>query len=100
MANGFLVDMDVLQQVTREMDESIHKFAEYMKTAYDSMQVLNTKWKGPANETFRLNFTMDYIMTEFDIHRMRAMINKIETARGRYRASEDEVLAEVNHIQI
>lgn len=100
MANGFVVDMDVMQQIVGDMNESIQKFDSYMKAASESMQALNTKWKGPANETFRVHFLMDYLMTESDIAWLRKTVNEVEKATNRYRTCEDEVHAEINHIQI
>lgn len=99
-ANGFAVDMEVLQEITREMEESMEDFSQLMSQANESMQVLNTQWKGPANSIFRRSFALDYFATRMDILRIKNQIRNISTAKKQYQSCEDEVLAAVNSLQI
>lgn len=100
MANGFTVDLEVLQQIINDMDNSIEKFDATMDAAYQSVLALTSTWTGPANDTFRMGFMMDHLLTEFDIRQMKCMISNVDGAKNRYRTSEQDILAEVHRIQI
>lgn len=97
---GFSVDEEVLKQITDEMREKLDALQSCMEVLSESMETLNTRWKGPANTMFRMHTAMDFLLIKNRVRRMERQICLIEGARTNYVLCESNLLSSILSLDI
>lgn len=89
--NGFSVDLETMDAVTRQMDSDLEQLRGRLAEVQSEMTALNAKWEGPANRSFQSNFSRDYqnMVDEMDL--LRQELSVLAEAHTTYATCEAKV---------
>ncbi len=92
MSSSFInVDTDRLKRDVESMLEELEVAKMQIKNLYDSVQVLNGMWDGPANDEFTKQFTADYMNVTGNLEDIKKYIDGLDNCRSSYDECDNTV---------
>ena len=92
------VNTDALNSDSNELLTEVNSILSLTSKMYDSVQELNSMWKGKANEAFREQFTKDYAKTKKFLNELRKFSQTLSDDSTEYNSCEANVASYVSRI--
>ena len=92
------VNTDALNSDSNELLTEVNSILSLTSKMYDSVQELNSMWKGKANEAFREQFTKDYEKTKQFLESLRRFSQTLKDDSTAYVTCEANVSSYVGRI--
>lgn len=91
---------DYLSDDITRLEEEKAALEQAIDAMFAAVQELETTWKGPAKESFRIQFQNDYEKCSELNKTLESLIDKLRVAKNEYDRCENEVGNIVNSIRI
>lgn len=91
---------DYLSDDITRLEEEKAALEQAIDAMFAAVQELETTWKGPAKESFRIQFQNDYEKCSELNKTLESLIDKLRVAKNEYDRCENEVENIVNSIRI
>lgn len=91
---------DYLSDDITRLEEEKAALEQAIDAMFAAVQELETTWKGPAKESFRIQFQNDYEKCSELNKTLESLIDRLRVAKNEYDRCENEVGNIVNSIRI
>lgn len=100
MSHYIKINTSALRNDSRKIEDMAQNAEKELNEVYSLMEILDSKWDGPANEAFRQQFQGDYESFKAACSYVKSFANQLENAAKEYESCEDAINSAVKAIRV
>lgn len=94
------VNSKTLASEANSISELVKDAEKKLKTMYTQVRELDSKWEGPANESFTQSFNADYETFDAICKTVSSLASNMKKAAREYERCEDEIADGIKRLNI